>query len=63
MTYQESIKRLEEITQQISGGQTDIDQLVTQLTEAKQLLADCQKQLTEVEEQVNAINKTWEKEN
>lgn len=55
MTYDQAITRLEEITTQLSNGQTSVDQLVDQLTEAKGLIAFCQKQLTEVESQVKAL--------
>lgn len=56
MTYDQAIARLEEITQGLTNGQISVDQLVSQLTEAKQLILQCQKQLTEVEAQVNALS-------
>ena len=55
MTYQEAITRLEAITAQLSSGNTDVDKLVSLLTEAKQLIALCRQRLTQVETEVNNL--------
>ena len=55
MTYQEAITRLEAITAQLSSGNTDVDSLVSLLTEAKQLIALCRQRLTQVETEVNNL--------
>lgn len=55
MTYEQAISRLEEITQNLSTGKTNIDALVQQLTEAKTLIAFCRQQLTQVETDVNNL--------
>lgn len=55
MTYQEAITRLEAITAQLSSGNTDVDSLVSLLTEAKQLIALCRQRLTQVESEVNNL--------
>lgn len=55
MTYEQAINRLEEISNQLSSGTTNIDTLVQQLTEAKTLINFCRKHLTQVENEVNNI--------
>ena len=55
MTYQEAITRLEAITAQLSSGNTDVDSLVSLLTEAKQLIALCRQRLTQVESEVHNL--------
>lgn len=55
MTYQEAITRLDAITAQLSSGNTDVDSLVSLLTEAKQLIAMCRQRLTQVESEVHNL--------
>ena len=52
MTYEEAMKRLESIVTKIESGDMDIDQLATQLKEAKQLVSFCKDKLTKVEVEV-----------
>ena len=46
---------MEAITAQLSSGNTDVDKLVSLLTEAKQLIALCRQRLTQVETEVNNL--------
>ncbi len=54
-TYEQSIRRLEEIVQKIERGEMDIDSLTANLKEAKQLVAFCKDKLTKVENDVQKI--------
>jgi exodeoxyribonuclease VII small subunit len=60
MTYDEQLKQLEQIVSEIEGGQLSIDQLATKVKTATKLLADCRKQLTKVESDINKILKPQE---
>ncbi len=55
MTYEESIKRLEEIVRDIESGQTDIDALSASLKEAKKLVKACKDKLVKTEKEVRDI--------
>lgn len=52
MTYEQAVKRLEEIVKRIEGGEMDIDSLTTNLKEAKGLVEFCKEKLTNVEAEV-----------
>ncbi|MBO4673742.1 MAG: exodeoxyribonuclease VII small subunit [Bacteroidaceae bacterium] len=52
MTYEEAMKRLEEIVKKIESGEMDIDLLAQHLKEAKSLVEFCKEKLTNVEEEV-----------
>ena len=52
MTYEQAVKRLEEIVKRIEGGEMDIDSLTTNLKEAKDLVEFCKEKLTNVEAEV-----------
>ncbi len=55
MSYNEQLKQLEEIVSEIESGELSIDQLATKVKNATKLIADCRKQLTKVEFDVNKI--------
>ncbi len=56
MTYDEAIKRLESIVQELEDSQAlSMDAYQTKAKEAKELIAFCQKQLTGWEEKMNEI--------
>ena len=55
MTYEQAMKRLEEIAHDIEAGKTDIDSLSTALKEAKELVAFCKDKLTKAEADVKKI--------
>ena len=52
MTYEQAMKRLEDIVKHIENGETDIDSLTTNLKEAKALAEFCKTKLTTVETEV-----------
>ncbi|MDE5740529.1 MAG: exodeoxyribonuclease VII small subunit [Bacteroidaceae bacterium] len=52
MTYEQAMKRLEQIVKQIEVGEMDIDSLTANLKEAKNLVAFCKDKLTNVETDV-----------
>ena len=52
MTYEQDVKRLEEIVNQIESGNINIDTLTTHLKEAKSLSDFCKDRLTKVEKDV-----------
>ena len=55
MTYEQAMKRLEEIAQNIETGKTDIDSLSASLKEAKELVSFCKGKLTKSEADVKKI--------
>lgn len=55
LTYEQAIKRLEEISQNITSGQLDVDDLAAKLKEANQLVEFCTSKLKKVEDEVNHI--------
>ena len=56
MTYDEAIKRLESIVQELEDSQAlSMDVFQKKAKEAKELLAFCQKQLTDWEEKMDEI--------
>ena len=56
MTYDEAIKRLESIVKELESAQAlSMDTYQTKAKEAKELLAFCQKQLTDWEEKMGEI--------
>lgn len=52
ITYEQAMKRLEQIVKQIEVGEMDIDSLTANLKEAKNLVAFCKDKLTNVETEV-----------
>ena len=52
MTYEQAVKRLEEIVKRIEGGEMDIDSLTANLKEAKGLVEFCKEKLKNVEAEV-----------
>lgn len=52
MKYEESIKKLEEIVDNMESGEMDIDNINAQLKTAKKLIAECKAKLTKTEEEI-----------
>ena len=52
ITYEQAMKRLEQIVKQIESGEMDIDSLTARLKEAKELAEFCKEKLTNVESDV-----------
>lgn len=55
LNYSESVKRLEEIINEIESGNMELDQLGGKLKEANQIISKCQKKLMQTEEEVKKI--------
>ncbi|MBR3884824.1 MAG: exodeoxyribonuclease VII small subunit [Bacteroidaceae bacterium] len=54
-TYNDAIKRLEEIIAQVNAGAVDIDMLTANLREAQELINFCRNKLYKVDEEVKAL--------
>ena len=54
--YEEAMKRLEELVQQMESGDVGIDSLTQKLKEAKKLIQLCKDKLTKTEEEIKEIN-------
>lgn len=54
-TYEQAMKRLKTIVSQMENGEMDIDSLLANLKEAKQLIDFCRNKLTQVETDVKKI--------
>lgn len=55
MKYEEEVKRLEKIVQQMERGELDIDQLAEQLKEAKQIIKSCKERLTATDDEIKKL--------
>ncbi|MBR4275728.1 MAG: exodeoxyribonuclease VII small subunit [Prevotella sp.] len=55
ISYDDAMKRLEEIVTQMESGKTGIDSLVAQLKEARQLVQMCRNKLLKTEEEINKL--------
>ena len=54
-SYRKSIDEIEEILAKIESGETDIDDLTTQIKRAAKLLQDCKDRLFQTEQEVEKI--------
>ncbi len=52
MKYEESLKKLEKIVDDMESGEMDIDSINAQLKTAKKLIAECKAKLTKTEEEI-----------
>lgn len=55
LTYEQAVRRLEEISSHLETGNQDIDSLAANLQEAKTLLAFCKEKLTKVDQDIQKI--------
>lgn len=55
MSYEEQLKRLEQIVQQMERGDLDIDKLAEQLKEAKQIIKNCKERLTATDDEIKRL--------
>lgn len=55
MKYEDAMKRLEELVQQMESGDVSIDSLTQKLKEAKQLIQLCKDKLTKTEEGIKKV--------
>ena len=56
-SYEEAMSRLEEIVQNMEGGNLDLDTLTLQLREEKSLIKICKDKLTKTDAEINEILK------
>ena len=55
MTYEESLKQLEDIVRKMESGEYSIDQLVEQLNTAQQLIVQCKEKLYKTDTEIKKI--------
>ena len=55
MTYEESLKQLEDIVRQMEAGNYSIDQLAEKLTLAQQLITYCKEKLYKTDSEIKKI--------
>lgn len=55
LKFEEKIKKLEEIINELENGTTNLDDSIKKYTLAMQLVKECDDELKSVEEQVNKI--------
>lgn len=53
--YEDAVKQLEQIVQQMETGELDIDQLSEQLKKAQQLIKLCREKLSKTEREIEEI--------
>lgn len=56
-TFEEATARLEAIVRKMEDGQLNLDEITSQLKEAKQLVKFCRDKLTKTDKEVNNILK------
>jgi exodeoxyribonuclease VII small subunit len=56
-SFNESVKEIEKILQNIENGNLDIDKLSEEVKRASELIKKCQKKLRTTEEEINSIFK------
>ena len=57
LTFEQSLARIEQIVASMESGKVDLDTMIKQYEEGQKLIAECQKQLTEVERRVETLIK------
>ena len=55
MTYEDSLKQLEELVRQMEAGNYGIDQLAEKLTQAQQLISQCKEKLYKTDTEIKKI--------
>ena len=60
MSFNEAVKEIERILQDIEQGDLDIDKLSQEVKRAAELIKFCQKKLRTTEEEINSIFKDLE---
>ncbi len=54
-SFNDAVKEIEKILQNIEAGQLDIDRLSAEVKRASELIRQCQKKLKSTEEEINSI--------
>ena len=55
MTFEDKIKELEKVVNELESGEIDLDSSIEKYTSAMKLVKECDEKLKNVEEQVNKI--------
>ena len=55
MTYEESLRQLEDIVRKMESGEYSIDQLAEKLTLAQQLISQCKEKLYKTDTEIKKI--------
>ena len=55
MTYEESLKQLEDIVRKMEAGEFSIDELAEKLTLAQQLISQCREKLNRTDMEIKKI--------
>ena len=55
MSYEESLKKLEDIVNKMENGDFSVDELAQQLKEAQRLIAQCQAKLNKTDSEIKKI--------
>ena len=55
MTYEESLKQLEDIVRKMDAGDYSIDELAEKLTLAQQLISQCKEKLEKTDSEIKKI--------
>ncbi|HRN16172.1 MAG TPA: exodeoxyribonuclease VII small subunit [Xylanibacter oryzae] len=61
ITYEGAVRKLEEIVSKIENDELDIDMMVNELKEAKELIKFCKDKLTKTDEEIKKILESDEK--
>ena len=56
LTYQKAIEELEEILENIQGDKVDLDELISQLKKAYELIDFCKSRIKQTEMKIEEIN-------
>lgn len=54
-SFNEAVTEIEEILQNIEGGELDVDKLSVEVKRAAELIKQCQKKLKSTEDEINSI--------
>lgn len=55
MKFEDKIKELEKIVQELENGEVNLDDSIAMYTEAMNLISECDKELKSAEENINKI--------
>lgn len=55
MKFEEKVKNLEEIINELENGEIDLDESINKYTNAMKLIKECDTELKKVEEKVNKM--------
>jgi len=54
-SFNDAVSEIEEILQNIEGGELDVDKLSVEVKRASELIKQCQKKLKTTEDEINSI--------